>query len=228
MNNKKKIIAIIPARSGSKGLKNKNIKKFDKKPLIYWTINSALKSKYIDKCFVSTDSKKISDISNKFGADTSFLRPSILSSDKSEISSTIIHVLKNIKENFDIIILLQPTSPLRDNNDIDKALRIFIRKNLTSLVSISSCDYPYEWILKKNKLNEVNFVNNNKSKNRQQAKSYFQANGAIYISTTKNYLRNKTFFNNKTYGFLMNKSKSIDIDDIIDFKIAEIIKKSNE
>ena len=126
MKNNKKIIAIIPARSGSKGLLNKNIKLFNKKPLIYWTIKSALQSKYIDKCFVSTDSKKISNLSKKFGADSSFLRPKNISGHQSDISSTIIHTLKKFNNDYDIIILLQPTSPLRDVKDINQSLELFI------------------------------------------------------------------------------------------------------
>lgn len=227
MKNNKKILAIIPARSGSKGLLNKNIKVFNKKPLIYWTINEALKSQYIDKCFVTTDSKKIAKLSLKYGADASFLRPKQLSNDKSKVSSAITHVIKKLKPKYDIVILLQPTSPLRDVKDIDNSLKIFIEKKLTSLISVSDLDYPYQWILNKNKSNFVKFIKNNKLANRQAAKKYFKANGAIYIAKINNYMESKNFFTNKTYGYYMKPFKSIDIDNELDFKIAEIIKKNN-
>ena len=227
MKNKKKIIAIIPARSGSKGLLNKNIKLFNKKPLIYWTIKSALQSKYIDKCFVSTDSKKISNLSKKFGADSSFLRPKNISGHQSDISSTIIHTLKKFNNDYDIIILLQPTSPLRDVKDINQSLELFINKKLNTLISISKLDYPYEWILDKNKNNNIKFINKKKFSNRQQTKLFYKANGAIYISKVDDYIKNKNFFNKDTYGFYMKNSKSIDIDNEFEFKFAEILKNNN-
>lgn len=228
MKNNKKILAIIPARSGSKGIINKNIKKFNKKPLIYWSIKSTLKSKFIDKCFVSTDSNKISSLSKKNGADSSFLRPKNISTDKSKVSLAIIHTLYKLKNNYDIIILLQPTSPLRTTLDIDNAIKLFITKKLTTLVSITELNYPHEWILNKNKSNYINFINKKVSNNRQQTKKYYQANGAIYMSTVKYFLKYKNFFSKKTYGYIMKKINSIDIDSELDFKVAELIKKNNE
>jgi len=224
----KKILAIIPARSGSKGVINKNIKKFNKKPLIYWSINSALKSKFIDKCFVSTDSIKISSLAKKHGADSSFLRPKNISTDKSLVSAAIIHTLHKLKNNYDIIILLQPTSPLRTTLDIDRAIELFIEKKLTTLVAITDLDYPHEWLLNKKKSNYINFIKKNISHNRQQTKKYYKSNGAIFISTVKYFLKHKNFFGEKTYGYFMKKNNSIDIDSELDFKIAELIKKNNE
>ena len=119
-----KILAFIPARGGSKGIPNKNIKLFNGKPLIQWTIKSALKSKLINKVIVSSDSKKILSLSKKFGADV-ILRPKNISGDLATTASAIKHYIKNTKESFDTIVLLSPTSPLRKKKDIDNAIKEF-------------------------------------------------------------------------------------------------------
>ena len=138
----KKILAIIPARGGSKGLPGKNIKKLAGKPLIAWTIDQAKKSKYIDKLIVSTDSKEIAEISKKYGAEIPFLRSKKLAQDNSSIYDVIFDAINWFKKNnidFDLIILLEPTSPLRENNDIDNAVELFINNwdKANSLVSVS-------------------------------------------------------------------------------------------
>ena len=127
MLRKDNIIALIPARSGSKGLKNKNILNFNKKPLIAWTIETALKSKYLNDVYVSSDSPKIIKIAKKFGANVPFVRPKYLSSDKAKSIDVIIHALNRINKNkkYKYILLLQPTSPLRITRDIDNNLVIY-------------------------------------------------------------------------------------------------------
>ena len=124
---KKKILALIPARGGSKGIKNKNIKLFNGKPLIEWTIRSALNSKLIDKIVVSSDSNKILNISKKLGVDV-ILRPKNISGDKASTESVIKHCIKYYKNFYQTVVLLSPTSPLRKKNDIDKAIKFFYEK----------------------------------------------------------------------------------------------------
>ena len=131
-----KILAFIPARGGSKGIPNKNIKLFNGKPLIEWTINSALKSKLISKVIVSSDSKKILSISKKLGADI-VLRPKNISGDFATTESAIKHYIKNTKESFDTIVLLSPTSPIRKMKDIDNAIKEFKSKKQDSCFSAS-------------------------------------------------------------------------------------------
>ena len=125
----KKVLALIPARGCSKGIPNKNVKLFNGKPLIEWTIKLALNSKLIDKVVVSSDSKKIIDISRKLGSDT-ILRPKNISGDNSTTESAINHCINYYKNDFEVIILLQPTSPLRKKDDLDNALKFFITINL--------------------------------------------------------------------------------------------------
>ena len=130
MINNHSVIAIITARGGSKGLKNKNILPLAGKPLIAWTIDQAKNSKYIDKTVISTEDQNIAKICKKFGGDVPFLRPRKLARDNTKIISVILHVLENIKDDFSILVLLQPTSPLRLSSDIDSCLDLMVRKKL--------------------------------------------------------------------------------------------------
>ena len=145
-----KILAFIPARGGSKGIPNKNIKLFNGKPLIEWTIDSALKSKLISKVIVSSDSQKILSISKKLGAET-VLRPKNISGDFATTESAIKHYIKNTKESFDTIVLLSPTSPIRKINDIDNAIKEFKSKKLDSCFSASILLDFLIWKLNKKK-----------------------------------------------------------------------------
>jgi CMP-N,N'-diacetyllegionaminic acid synthase len=148
---RKKILAIIPARSGSKRLKFKNIKIFKGKPLFMWSLISAKKSKYIDQIYLSTDSMKINNIAKKNGFKINKLRSKKLSCDTATSSDAVFEILKTTKEKFDFFILLQPTSPLRSTRDIDSALKKIIIKNSKSLISVNS---------KNNKINGAIYIQN--------------------------------------------------------------------
>ena len=222
------MIAIIPARSGSKGLKNKNIKFFKGRPLICHTIETALKSKYISRVIVSTDSKKIAKIAKANGAEIPFLRSKALSSDKANAVDVYIDVLNKIKirEKIKInnFIVLQPTSPLRISKDIDLAIELFNKKNAYSVISVSKFEIPVEWILKK-KNDKIckKFINLKEIQNRQSAEDLFIPNGAIFVFNANYFKNKKKYYSKKTYGYLMPKERSIDIDDILDFKLAELL-----
>ncbi|MDC0031792.1 acylneuraminate cytidylyltransferase family protein [Candidatus Pelagibacter sp.] len=160
MFNKKKIIAIIPARSGSKRLPNKNIKTFNGYPLLYWSIAAAKKVKIIDEIYVSTDSLKIQKIATKYGALVPFLRPKKYSTDNSTSEKLILHLLKNLKYSIDYLILLQPTSPLRNYKDIETSLKISIKKRIKSLVSVTSLS-ELKLNLINNSSKEIKILNKN-------------------------------------------------------------------
>ena len=233
-----KILAIIPARSGSKGLKNKNLKKLGSHPLVAWPINSAKKSQYIDRILVSTDSKKIAKIAKKYGAEAPFLRPKKLSTDKSPSFDLVKHCLNFLrikKETFDYICLLEPTSPFTSYKDIDKSIKFLINNKLlfNSLVGVyPAINNHIEFIYTINKKNKLKKIQKGKNKHfrRQDIKKYFYLDGSIYISKTNILLKEKTFVGKKTLGYVMPKIKSFEIDDKIDFilakKILEIIGKN--
>ena len=225
---KKKILAIIPARAGSKRLKNKNLLKIKNKPLIYYTISKALKSKLIDYTLVTTDSLKIAKVSKKYGASVPFLRPKKLSSDKTDMLKVLKHSINFLKKKklfFEYIILMQPTSPLRKISKIDKIINFFIRKRkkINSLCTLS-LSKPKEWI---GNLNKSNQMQNFKSTDHRKYKNY-ALNGSIYIFRTNYLMKLKKLNFDKSYGYVIDKKFSIDIDYLYQFKICKLIIEKNE
>jgi len=232
MFQKKKIICIIPAREGSVGLKNKNIKKINGKPLIYWPINTAKKSKLIDKIVVTTDSKKIKKLAKNYKVDCPFLRPKKISGNNSRISEAIIHTLKFYEDkkfqSFDYILLLEPTSPLTDEIDTDKSLKIIIKNNkIDSLVSITEnlTSHPqFNFKLGKKKILKK-FLKLQSDINRQELSKLFYLSGNLYISKISSFLKTKSFIQKKTFGYVVDKWKASEIDDLVDFIKTESIMK---
>lgn len=227
-----KIWAIIPARSGSKRLHKKNIYKFYNKPLISWTIKSAVNSKYIDKVIVSTDDKYIAKIAKFYGAEVPFMRPKKLSNDKASSTDVVLHALKKLKaNNNDLFILLQPTSPLRKTSHIDDAIKIFEKNRfIENIVGVSKLDHPIEWSNQlPNNLSMKHFIQNaNNNKRSQDFSPRYIINGSIYILKIRSFLKNKNFIlKNNSYGYIMKKNESIDIDNLEDLKLAEYFFKKN-
>lgn len=220
---KPKVLGLIPARGGSKGLPRKNVRLLAGRPLISWTINSALKSKYINLVVVSTEDREIADISRKCGAEVPFFRPKKLSQDKSLRNEVILHALNSIK-GFDYVVLLQPTSPLRTTDSIDQAFKEFIESGAKSCVSVTEQHPSPEWIFKINEKNRIfNKQKNFILQNRQDLPKYYALNGAIYITSVDHFLNyegNDPFVCDDTFPYVMNKGNSIDIDDEIDFSIC--------
>tara|TARA_A100001011_G_C14223475_1_gene805501 strand:+ start:717 stop:1421 length:705 start_codon:yes stop_codon:yes gene_type:complete len=225
-----KVLGIIPARSGSKGIPNKNIKIINNKPLVYWTIKSALNSK-LDKVIVSTDSKKIKLISKKFGAEVPFLRPRSISKDNSKSIDLIIHALKYYnkkKINYEAVMLLQPTCPLRKSKDINSAIEI-LRKDssLSSVISVQEIESTHPGRMKYLKNNIIKDPSFAASENlsRQKLKKIYLRSGLIYLSRSKNILNNKTIQGKKSYGLVTPNSRSFNIDNFNDFNIVNMIMK---
>ena len=228
----KRFICIIPARSGSKGIKNKNIKIISGKPLIYWTIKEAIKSKFFAKVIVSTDSPKIKRIAIKYGAECPFLRPKKLSGDKTPTIKVIKHTVTYLKEsmnfnNYNYIVLLQPTSPLRKISDINKSIRLFLStKKASSLISVSEVfdNHPARmYFLKKNFLLKHSLSEKIFGTPRQNLKKMYLRNGAIYIIKKNNLIPG--FTGNKPVAYLMPKERSMNIDDTFDLKLVRCLLK---
>lgn len=225
-----KRIAIIPARSGSKGLKDKNIKELNGKPLIAYSIDAALESKQFDKVFVSTDSQKYADIAIECGADASFLRSEKNSSDLAgswDVVREVIDVLKSKGEEYDEIMLLQATSPLRSSTDIINAIELLHNKNGNAVVSLTECDHSPIWC---NTLPEDCNMDNfdreeYKDLPRQVLPTFYRYNGAIYLVTSKELQKKGSMLEHGCYAYIMPQERSIDIDTALDFAIAETIIK---
>lgn len=232
MTKRKKILGIIPARIGSKGLKFKNIKILNSKPLIYWPFKTLKKSKFVDKIIINTDSNKIKKIANDIGADVPFLRPKNLATDNTKISDVIIHTIKYFKKKklfYDYVLLLEPTSPLTTTKDIDNAIETLEKndRKADALVSVAEniSAHPKFCV----KLDHNQFIKSfNKSFhdiNRQKLDKLYYYSGNFYLSKVETFLKKKTFYHKKTMGLISSKLKSFEIDDELDFFIVDKIMK---
>ena len=222
----KTFLAIIPARGGSKRLPRKNVLDLCGKPLIAYSIEAGLKSKYVDKVVVSSDDDEILNISKSFRAET-IKRPDELASDTATTFDAIKHTIDNF-EKYDYIILLQPTSPLRNEKHIDEAIELLEAKKADSVVSICEMDHSPLW---SNTLPEDGNMNNFLrdevlNKRSQDLEKYYRLNGAIYICKTEKLLEEKSFFlKENIFAYVMDRKSSVDIDEEFDFKIVEVLKR---
>ena len=214
-------VCIIPARGGSKRIKNKNIKLIAGKPLLAWTIEAAKKAKVIDDIYVTSENKKILKISKKLNIKT-INRPGALSNDKIHVDAAVLHCYINIKKRYDYIVLLQPTSPLRSHKHILEAIKLIKRTKADSLVSVVKKKILL-W-RKKNKFIEPISYEIFK-RPRSQDMRLFSENGAIYITKSKIFLQNKNRLGGKIIAYEMEDKYSIDIDNSRDFKNTEKILK---
>ncbi|WP_311734695.1 acylneuraminate cytidylyltransferase family protein [Clostridium chauvoei] len=222
----------MPARSGSKGIKDKNIIDLNGKPLIAHTIENAKKSNIFTDIIVSTDSDVYADISRSFGAWVPFLREENLSKDTSSTEEVLLDVIKRLREmgkEYDYFVLLQPTSPLRTNKDIIKAANLIIDEELNSVVSVCEMDHsPLLSNTLPSDLSLKDFINKNNLKRRQELGTFYRINGAIYICRVKNYEITKSFYEDKSKAYIMDRASSIDIDEPVDLIVAKALMKDCE
>lgn len=217
-----KVIAVIPARGGSKRLPDKNILPLHGTPLIVYSIKAALMCRLVDTVVVSTDTDEIAKIAVDTGAEVD-MRSENLSTD----TATTINVLKDLLTRFDsynICVTLQPTSPLRTFDDITNSLELFEKMNADSVISVCKAEHPPHWINTIGRNGEMdNFQQGEiKSKRSQEFGDYFILNGAIYCNCVKRLLKSNSFiFKSNCYAYVMPSNKSVDIDTIEDFELAE-------
>jgi len=220
----KKILAIIPARGGSKGVLRKNIRLVGAKPLIAWIIEAAKTSGYIDRLILSSDDNEIIQVAESFGCEAPFVRPSELAQDESSSSDVIVHALNEIP-GYDYVMLLQPTSPLTVTKDIDGCIESCINSNANSMVSVTEPGKNPYWMFKMGKGNKLVPVLGEDYLNRprQQLPCIYMPTGAIYIAESKWFLKNKSFYSNLTKGYIIPMERSLDIDSELDFNQFEVI-----
>lgn len=225
-----KKIAIIPARSGSKGLPNKNILMLGNKPLIAYTIEAALKSEEFERVIVSTDSLEYKYIAEKFGAEV-FMRSEELSNDKASSFVVIEDVLKKIETPVDYFVLLQVTSPFRNENHIKESLKLFEKNynNFDFLVSIQKSEISSLLIKPVDNDLSLKEYNIDYSNYARQKYEEYHPNGAIFVGKLEEYLKQKHFFGEKSLAYIMNREDSLDIDEPLDFEVAiSILTKRNK
>ena len=216
-------VALIPARGGSKGIPRKNIKPFNSKPLIYWSIKVALESNKVDRVIVSTEDEEIADIARSFSAEVPFMRPKKYAMDNSSGLEPIMHALEKIP-NINDLLILQPTSPLRRLQDIDGIFDQRSKFNSDSAVSLTLSKKPCDIFFQLDK--NMKIFSNKKSlsfKPRQEYQKRFYLNGALYLSTKESIFKNKSLVTTDTVGYIMPEQYSIDIDTSFDWMIAEFL-----
>ena len=228
MYNGKSVLAIIPARGGSKRLPRKNIIDLCGKPLIAWSIEAAKKSQNVDDVVVSSDCNEVLEISSKFDIVT-IKRPDALAQDSSSSGSVVSHVINTMKKNgklYDYLILLQPTSPLRDDTDIDSAFSLLFNNNASALISVYKDNSKMLKAFKENSDGFIECISNNKYPfmRDQDLPEVYMSNGAMYIIKVSDFLQNNSFFTDRTIRYVMSKEKSCDIDTLSDLeKVKKII-----
>lgn len=229
MINDKKLLAIIPARSGSKRLPNKNILPLHGKPLIQWSIDAAINSSFIDAVVVSTDSIEIADIAEKGGARVPFIRPAELSSDESTSIDVVLHAINELGsrgEYFNYVMLLQPTSPLRTEKHIDESVQLLLSKGAKAVVSVCRITHPIEWIGEiQDDLSMDAFIKNIEPARRaQDFPDRYSLNGSIYLVSVSEFVKYKKFaIDQGCFAYKMEPESSVDIDEQLDFEVCEMI-----
>ncbi|WP_408072040.1 cytidylyltransferase domain-containing protein [Butyrivibrio sp. JL13D10] len=217
-------IAIIPARSGSKGLPDKNIKELCGKPLMGYTIEAAKDAEVFDEVFVSTDSEKYAEIARKCGADVPFLRSSENAADRSSSWDVVEEVLRKYEQQgriFDTFCLLQPTSPLRSAVDIKKAYDTFYEKRAKFVVSVCETEHPITWCGEVSEnLSMDGFIDRAGMGQRQSVSKSYRLNGAIYIADVNEFRADRFLYREGCYAYIMDSLHSIDIDTQLDFDYA--------
>lgn len=223
-----KNIAIIPARSGSKGLKDKNIKLLNGKPMIAYTIEAAIKSEQFDKIVVSTDSPEYAEVARKYGASVPFFRNASLSSDVAsswDVVRDVLHHYRTENNYYETITLLQPTSPFREADNIIQAYELYKKMKANAVISVCEIEQSPLW---SNTLPEDKSLNNFIPKEvsklpRQKLPVHYRLNGALYIVSTEYIINKKNIYDESSYAYIMPEFNSIDIDSLDDFKYAEYL-----
>lgn len=222
-----RILAIIPARGGSKGIPNKNITNLCGKPLIAYSILAAQASQYIDDIIVSTDSEQIRDTSVEYGASVPFLRPAALASDTSKTIDCMIYTINELKkqgQHYDCIVLLQPTQPIRKEGMVDEAISLLLDSTEDSLVSVTAVtEHPIlmRTITKEGPLKSL--LPMSSTVRRQDFPNVYRVNGSIYINRINSHFNSSTSLNDNLLPYFMEESYSVDIDSYEDLKKAETI-----
>lgn len=218
---KPKILAIIPARGGSKGVPRKNIRELAGKPLIVWTIEEAKKSKYIDRLILSSEDDEIIEVAKQYGCEVPFKRPIELAQDDTPGISPVLHAIKQIPS-YDYVVLLQPTSPLRKVEDIDACIEKLFSTDADFCVSVTEPEKSPYWMYKIEHEKMVPLLPQDELVTRRQdLPKIYTLNGAVYVAKINSLVEKKSFITTNTVAYVMSQEQSFDIDTIVDFKVCE-------
>ncbi|PLR67929.1 acylneuraminate cytidylyltransferase family protein [Bacillus sp. UMB0893] len=228
----KSFIGVIPARGGSKGIPHKNIREVNGKPLIQYSIEEANKSNYLDRIIVSTDDLEIERVAKKVGADVPFLRPKEYATDTAKTIDALIFTVNELAIRgfqYDYLVLLQPTQPLRKGWHIDEAIKEIVDRDRNSLVSVSEVqDHPILMRTINDHGELENILKISSTIRRQDFPTYYKVNGAIYINKLNENFTLNTSLNDNSLSYIMDKRYDIDIDEPIDLDIFKLLLAEGE
>jgi CMP-N-acetylneuraminic acid synthetase len=226
---KLRILAIIPARGGSKGIPHKNIRRFAGKPLIAHTIGAARSSRFVDRIVVSTDDKKIAAVARAYGAEVPFMRPKPLANDKSSIIDALIYTLEKLENDEGYIpthlLLLQPTNPMRTADDIKNAVALMKKRRADSVISVCRTE---NLLITKDETDRLTILNPKllKQPNRQQLPNYYKLDGCmIYLTDARKFRKERSLFAGKLVGYEIERWRAVDLDEPQDFVVGELVYK---
>ena len=230
MSQKKRILGIIPARGGSKGLPGKNITSLSGRPVINWTIEQALAAKLLDRVIVSTDCPEIAEIAKAAGADVPFLRPAEFAQDNSSVVDAVVHALETLNESFDGFCLLEPTSPLRKEGDIDSAVRLLLDEweNTDAVISVGEPHLENPYLCKNISANGYldSLMSQTLTAQRQELPRAYFPYGVFYGLNVQTFLRCRTFYPNRIRPYFVERWQNYEINDGIDLLVIEAIMKN--
>ena len=217
------LLALIPARGGSKGIPRKNIRPFCGKPLLHWTIGAALTSASVDQVLVSTEDQEIADVAKAGGAEVPFLRPAELATDDAPGIAPVVHALEKLPHVSDVL-LLQPTSPLRNSADIDSIVAMRKQLGAESAVSVTPCTKHPAWMYGLSDVQRLNpILPFDGGHCRQHLPTAYVLNGALYLASRNFLLREQAFISPETVGYVMPPERSVDIDTLLDWQWAQLL-----
>lgn len=220
------MIAIIPARGGSKGLPGKNVRPLNGKPLIAYAVEEALKAKNIDRVIISTDDEEIARVAVEYGAELPFMRPAELATDTALAVDNYIYTIGRLEkesgQQIDAFVVLQPTSPLRISEDIDGAIELFMSKHADSVMTYTQEAHPISWHKYLDEEGHMIKILDSTIKNRQDNRISYYPNGAVYVFKTS-LIREKKYISDNSYAYIMPRNRSVDIDFLEDFEYAEFL-----
>lgn len=220
----KKILAVVPARGGSKGVPRKNIRPVADKPLLAWTAEEAIKSEYIDRLILSSDDLQIIDAGKALGLDVPFVRPSRLGLDHVTTEEVVLDILQRLP-GYDYVLVLQPTTPLRTVLDIDGCIRLCAEHKGRACITVTECEHTPYWMYRLDAESVATpFIDSEYlTKRRQEIPSVYMPNGAVFMAETAFFIQNRSFESDRTLAYVMPCNRSLDIDTEDDLIIADML-----
>jgi CMP-N,N'-diacetyllegionaminic acid synthase len=222
----KSILAVIPARGGSKGVKRKNLRNIGGKPLIEWTIDAAKNAQYVDRVIFSSEDQELMDVAAEIGCEVPFVRPDDLATDTASMIDVVCHAIRECGETHDYVVLLQPTSPLRNSEDIDQVVSMCVKNNAPACISVSKVSKSPYWMYERKEkglISPLKISPEIKAYRRQDLPSIYQLNGAIYFADSRWLLERNSFVCEETISYVMPSERSVDVDEELDLIMINTI-----